>query len=305
MPSAPVAALVRPFHRDRQTEQKYINSPWRSAAGPPRLSYGFELYTYSINPSPNGNATADGIIEGQVKIVRQNDGIRQHQPNASRREVSYHAFDTESSLKQDHACLRILMPRRRPSLDTSEFRRSQVPIPGDTILLELRQAQPSLGLKCVQALNARIFSPKRECNALQSLALEPMCLGAIYHRIEHATETWRVNTYQTNRRFALPSSGTSVSNAVVAAVSKSATISKTNRQVKRRRHLVACSLFSAIVKSHPPSPSRLGVARGPLCQNVPSKTAISSDGDGSGGTMMCLPSLLVQSHWGRRLIGKA
>jgi hypothetical protein len=99
------------------------------------------------------------------------------------------------------------MPQRRPSLDTSAFRWSWPPIPCDTILLELRQAQPSLGLKCVQAFNARVFSPKRECNALQSLALEPMCLGAIYHRIEHATETWRVNTYQTNRRFARPSSG--------------------------------------------------------------------------------------------------
>jgi hypothetical protein len=175
---------------------KYSSSPPLSAAGTPRSSDGFILHTYSIEPSPNGNTAADGVIEGQVKLVRQNNGIRQQQPNASRREVPYHAFDTEGSFEQDHASLRILMPRRRSSLDTSVLRWRLAAISCDAIPLELRQAQPSFGLKCVEALNARIISPKSKSNALQRLVLEPFYSGAVYHRGEHAIETRRVNTYQ-------------------------------------------------------------------------------------------------------------
>jgi hypothetical protein len=55
--------------------------------------------------------------------------------------------------------------------------------PSDEIChLQFRQPQPSLGLKCVQPLDARIFRPKGESNALQRLNLEPFCLRAFCHR---------------------------------------------------------------------------------------------------------------------------
>jgi hypothetical protein len=159
-------------------------SPPLSVARPPRPSDRFELYTYSIKSSPNGNTAVDGIIDDQAKIVGKRDGFWQQQPHAGWREVSYHAFEAKGSLEQDQASLRILVPLGRSSLNRSVLHCRQVAIPGDAIPLELRQAQPSFGLKRVEALNTRIISPKRECNALQTaggpsspLPLELSCIA--------------------------------------------------------------------------------------------------------------------------------
>ena len=111
------------------------------------------------------------------------------------------------------------MPRRRSSLNTSVLRCRQVAISGDAIPLELRQAQPSFGLKCVEALNARIISPKGESNALQSLALEPFYLGAIYHRHRACHRNVAGQYISDYLALCAASLGTSASNAVVAAVS--------------------------------------------------------------------------------------
>ena len=52
-----------------------------------------------------------------------------------------------------------------------------------------------------------------------------------------------------------------MSNAVVAAVPKSAVSQR--RTAKQRRHLVACSLFPAIVKLQPLAPVEIGCSQGP------------------------------------------
>jgi hypothetical protein len=70
----------------------------------------------------------------------------------------------------------------RSSINTSAFRCTQVAFSRDAPALDLCQAQPSSGLKCIQPLNARIIGAEGESNALQSLALKPFCFGAIYHR---------------------------------------------------------------------------------------------------------------------------
>jgi hypothetical protein len=151
-----------------------------SAAGPPRLSDRSALHAHSIESSPHGNATADGTIEGQVKIVGYNHGVREQQPNSGRREVSYHAFDAEGSLKQDHTVLRTLVPRGLSPFSASVF--GYAAVSDVAAHLEFRQPQPSLGLKGVQALNARILRAKSESNALQRLNLEPFSLRAFCHR---------------------------------------------------------------------------------------------------------------------------
>jgi hypothetical protein len=54
---------------------------------------------------------AGGVIEGQVKLRRQIIGVKQDQPNASRREVPYPALDGGALLKRDDTRLEAPVPR--------------------------------------------------------------------------------------------------------------------------------------------------------------------------------------------------
>jgi hypothetical protein len=151
----------------------------------------FELRTHSFGLSPHGNTAMGAVIEGQVKFRGQKNRIWKHQPNAGGREVSYRAFDKRVLVKQDHACDGAKVPRGHSPLNTSVF--GCAAVLDDVIKLELRQMQPSSGLKCVKPLNARIRGAKGELDALQRLSLEPICFGGLCHCCEHAIEACRVN----------------------------------------------------------------------------------------------------------------
>jgi hypothetical protein len=69
------------------------------------------LQACSIERPPYGDAMAGGVIEGQVKLRRQIIGVKQDQPNASRREVPYPALDGGALLKHDYTPLETAVPR--------------------------------------------------------------------------------------------------------------------------------------------------------------------------------------------------
>jgi hypothetical protein len=67
--------------------------------------------------SPHGDAVVIGATKGQVKFRRQMNNIRQQQPNAGGREISYCTFDKGILPEQDHTCLGALAPRGRSPFD--------------------------------------------------------------------------------------------------------------------------------------------------------------------------------------------
>jgi hypothetical protein len=119
------------------------------------------------------------MIKGKVEFGGQNNRNGHQQPNASGRKISYSASDEGVLIKQDHACQGTKVPPGSPAFNTSVFRRRA--IRDEAIGLELRQMQPSLSLKCVQSLDARVLCPKCEPNAVQRLSLKPLCFQGLCH----------------------------------------------------------------------------------------------------------------------------
>jgi hypothetical protein len=134
---------------------------------------------HSIESSPHGNAAADDAVKGQIKIVGQNDRVRDQQPNASGRDVAYHAFGAEGALQQDHTSLGALVPRDCSLLNYSAL--GCAAARDGIIRLESSQPQPSLGLQRIEPLDARILCAKGECNALERLNLKPFRFGVLGH----------------------------------------------------------------------------------------------------------------------------
>jgi hypothetical protein len=54
---------------------------------------------------------AGSVIEGQIELRRQIIGVKQDQPNASRREVPYPTLDGGALLKHDYTPLEAAVPR--------------------------------------------------------------------------------------------------------------------------------------------------------------------------------------------------
>jgi hypothetical protein len=135
----------------------------------------FELQTHPFCVSPHGNTVLCRMIEGQVKFRGQRNGIVQYQPNAGGRKVSHGAIDDRVALKQDGTWYTGQVPRVGSPFNTLVFRSDEM------LRLELRQMQPSLGLKYVLPLSPWILRAKRQPNALQRLSLEPFCSRGLCH----------------------------------------------------------------------------------------------------------------------------
>jgi hypothetical protein len=71
------------------------------------------------------------------------------------------------------------VPRDRSAFNASVFRCRA--ILDDVVGLEVRQMEPSLGLKCVQPLDAGVLGAKGEPNALQRLSLKPIRFRGLCH----------------------------------------------------------------------------------------------------------------------------
>jgi hypothetical protein len=81
-----------------------------------------DLQPHSIELSPHGDAVVIGATEGHVKFRRQMNNSRQHQPNASGREISHRTFDKGILPEQDHTCLGAQVPRGQSPFDASIHR---------------------------------------------------------------------------------------------------------------------------------------------------------------------------------------
>ena len=115
------------------------------------------------------------MIEGQVKFRRQRDRLGQQQTNAGGRKVSHGAIEDRVAFEQDRTYYAGQVPRIASPFNTLVFRLDEM------IGLELRQMQPSLGLKHVPPLGPRVLRAKGESNAFKRLSLEPFCSGALCH----------------------------------------------------------------------------------------------------------------------------